>query len=128
MEWLIEGQNNVVATLQWTRQKGFYVSSFDANRFRDRWGLIHTRSMHPSFYDPHLMKPSRTDIEYLMPIFTHAIGKDDMEHVRQTLFASGNLTQPYHSPNTDINKRIRYLDVPAANGEVAPPMDDDVNA
>ena len=32
-----------------------------------------------------------------------------MEHIRQTLFAAGNLTQPYHSINTDINKRIRYL-------------------
>jgi hypothetical protein len=32
-----------------------------------------------------------------------------MEHTRQTLFASGNLTQPYHSINTDVNKRIRYL-------------------
>ena len=29
--------------------------------------------------------------------------------MRQTLFAAGNLTQPYHSINTDINKRIRFL-------------------
>jgi len=109
VELLLEGQNNVVATLQWSRSRGFHVSSFGANRFHDRWGHIHARYMHPSFYDPHLMKPSRTGIEYLLPIFTHAIGEDDMEHVRQTLFASGNLTQPYHSPNTDVNKRIRYL-------------------
>jgi hypothetical protein len=65
--------------------------------------------MHSAFYDPKHMKPSRIGIEYLLPIFTHAIGEDDMEHVRRTLFASGNLMQPYHSPNTDINKRIRYL-------------------
>jgi 6-phosphofructokinase len=109
VDLLMEGQNNVVATLQWTRNQGFHVSSFGANRFHDRWGHIHARHMHPSFYDPHLMKPSKTGIEYLLPIFTHAIGEDDMEHVRQTLFASGNLTQPYHSPNTDVNKRIRYL-------------------
>ncbi len=109
VDLLIDGQNNAVATLQWSRKDGFHVSSFDANRFRDRWGHIHARPMHRSFYDPHLMKPSRLGIEYLMPIFTHAIGEDDMEHVRQTLFASGNLTQPYHSQNTDINKRIRYL-------------------
>jgi hypothetical protein len=32
-----------------------------------------------------------------------------MEFTRQTLFAPGNLTQPYHSINTDINKRIRFL-------------------
>jgi 6-phosphofructokinase 1 len=119
VELLVEGQNNAVATLQWTRHKGFYVDSFDANRFRDRWGHIHARYMHPAFYDPQLMKPSRVGIEYLMPIFTHAIGEDDMEHVRRTLFASGNLTQPYHSPNTDINKRIRYLE-PLADIQAEP--------
>ena len=43
-----------------------------------------------------------------MPIFTDAIGDDDVEHMRQTLFDPGNLAQPYHSINTDINKRIRY--------------------
>ena len=30
--------------------------------------------------------------------------------MRQTLFDPGNLSQPYHSVNTDIHKRIRYLD------------------
>ena len=30
--------------------------------------------------------------------------------MRQTLFDAGNLSQPYHSINTDINKRIRYLE------------------
>ena len=70
---------------------------------------IHARRMHPLLYDPKLMKPSGTGIDYLLPIFTDAIGNDDMEHIRQTLFAPGNLTQPYHSINTDINKRIRYL-------------------
>jgi hypothetical protein len=33
-----------------------------------------------------------------------------MEHTRQTLFDSGNLYRPFHSVNTDDNKRIRYLD------------------
>ena len=58
------------------------------------------------------------DPEYLLPIFTDAIGEDDMEHVRQTLFAAGNLTQPYHSINTDVNKRIRFLEAaaPATSG------------
>jgi hypothetical protein len=28
----------------------------------------------------------------------------------QTLFDSGNLLRPYHSVNTDLAKRIRYLD------------------
>ena len=66
--------------------------------------------MHPALYDPKLMKPSRLGIEYLLPIFTDAIGEDDVEHMRQTLFDPGNLAQPYHSINTDINKRIRYLE------------------
>jgi hypothetical protein len=29
--------------------------------------------------------------------------------MRQTCFAAGNLREPYHSINTDVNKRIRYL-------------------
>ena len=107
---LLEGRNNAVSVLQYNAIKGFHVEGFDANRFRDRWGIIHARSMHPSLYDAHLMKPSKVGIDYLLPIFTDAIGEDDMEHLRQTLFAAGNLTQPYHSINTDVNKRIRYLD------------------
>jgi 6-phosphofructokinase len=109
VDLLIEGRNNAVSILQYSERKGFYVDGYDANRMRDRWGLIHARRMHPSLYDPHMMKPSRCGVEYLMPIFTDAIGNDDMEHVRQTLFATGNLTQPYRSVNTDVNKRIRYL-------------------
>jgi 6-phosphofructokinase len=105
---LVEGRNNAVSVLQYNTAKGFHVEGYDANRFRDRWGLIHARSMHPALYDPKLMKPSRMGIDYLMPIFTDAIGEDDAEHMRQTLFASGNLAQPYHSINTDVHKRIRY--------------------
>lgn len=106
---LAEGRNNAVAVLQFTKDNGFRVEGFDANRFRDRWGLIHARKMHPALYDPVLMKPSETGINYLKPIFTDAIGSDDAEAMRQTLFSPGNLTQPYHSINTDIQKRIRYF-------------------
>jgi 6-phosphofructokinase 1 len=60
------------------------------------------------------MQRSRLGIEYLLPIFTDAIGEDDMEHTRQTLFAAGNLSQPYHSINTDVHKRIRYLETEAS--------------
>lgn len=109
VDLLLEGRNNAVSILQYDQKGGFYVDGYDANRFRDRWGLVHARRMHPSFYDPKLMRPSQLGIEYLRPIFTDAIGNDDMEHTRQTLFAEGNLTQPYHSVNTDINKRIRYM-------------------
>jgi len=91
VDLLVEGRNNAVSILQYSTERGFYVEGFDANRFRDRWGLIHARRLHPALYDPHLMKPSRLGIEYLQPIFTDAIGEDDMEFVRQTLFASGNL-------------------------------------
>jgi ATP-dependent phosphofructokinase / diphosphate-dependent phosphofructokinase len=114
VELLIEGRNNAVSVLQHSTTKGFYVEGYDANRFRDRWGLIHARKMHPSLYDPILMKPSKLGMDYLMPIFTAAIGEDDMEHMRRTLFAPGNLSQPYHSINTDVHKRIRYLQTETA--------------
>jgi len=109
VDLLVEGRNNAVAVLQYSAAKGFHVQGYDANRFRDRWGLIHARSMYPGLYDAKLMKPSKLGIDYLMPIFTDAIGEDDTEHMRQTLFAAGNLAQPYHSINTDVHKRIRYL-------------------
>jgi len=109
VELLVEGRNNAAAILQYDERKGFHVEGYDANRFRDRWGLIHARAMHPALYDARLMKPSPLGIEYLLPIFSNAIGQDDMEHLRQTLFLPGNLTQPYHSINTDVNKRIRYV-------------------
>ncbi len=109
VELLVEGRNNAVAVLQYQSEKGFHVEGYDANRFRDRWGLIHARYMHPALYDPKLMKPSKMGIDYLLPIFTDAIGSDDAEHLRQTLFDAGNLAQPYHSINTDVQKRIRYL-------------------
>lgn len=109
VDMLVEGQTNSIAVLQWKRDTGFYVDSYSANNFRDRWGLIHARTMHPSFYDSVRMQPSQTGIDYLLPIFTNAIGHDDVEYIRQTIFDPGNLTQPYHSVNTDINKRIRRL-------------------
>jgi ATP-dependent phosphofructokinase / diphosphate-dependent phosphofructokinase len=109
-ELLVEGRNNAVSILQYNSTNGFHVAGYDANRFRDRWGLIHPRYMHPDLYDPKLMKPSRKGIDYLLPIFTDAIGEDDAEHMRRTSFASGNLAQPYHSINTDVHKRIRYLE------------------
>jgi 6-phosphofructokinase 1 len=113
VDLLVEGRNNAVSILQYTVTKGFFVEGYDANRFRDRWGLIHARYMHPALYDARLMKPSKMGIDYLLPIFRDAIGNDDAEHMRQTLFDPGNLTHPYHSINTDVHKRIRYLE-PAA--------------
>ena len=40
----------------------------------------------------------------------YVIGPEDVEHTRQTLFDAGNLFRPYHSVNTDINKRIVCLE------------------
>lgn len=110
VDLLLERRNNAVAILQWDRGRGLHVDGVDGNDFRDRWGLIHSRQMHAAFYDPELMKPSRTGIDYLLPIFADSLGADDMEAVRQNLFNPGNLTRPYHSVNTAVNKRIRYLE------------------
>ena len=56
------------------------------------------------------MKISELGIRYLREIFTGAIGYDDVEYLRNTTFAPGNLDEPYHSINTDVQKRIRYID------------------
>lgn len=109
VDMLIEGQINAVAILQWNREKGFHVDDIPANALRDRWGLIHARFMHESFYDPVRLKPSEMGINYLTPIFTNSIGADDVEAMRG-VFHPGVLETPYHSVNTDVNKRIRYLD------------------
>jgi 6-phosphofructokinase 1 len=112
VDLLLEGRVNAVSILQYNPDKGFYVAGIDGNDFRDRWGHIHARKVHPAFIDTDQMRPSQLGIEYLLPIFTHAIGQDDMESVRETLFNPGNLTRKYHSVNTDVNKRIRYLGGP----------------
>ncbi|MBY0526297.1 MAG: 6-phosphofructokinase [Gemmataceae bacterium] len=110
VDLLLEGHTNAVSILQWDRASGFHVEVVQANDFRDRWGIIHARQMHPSFYDAEELRLSRAGVEYLLPIFANAIGQEDLEVVRQTLFHPGNLTQPYHSVNVDVNKRICFLD------------------
>ena len=109
VDMLLEGQNNAIATLQWNREEGFYLDSIDANALRDQWGHIHARYVHHTFYDKERMAPSRMGTEYLLQIFSQALGHDDMENIRRTLFDSGNLFRPYHSVNTDVARRIRYL-------------------
>jgi len=106
---LVEGFNNCVVTLQWTAGRGFYVDSIAANKLRDQWGIIHPRQLHHSLYDPHRFQPSRLGVEFLLPIFTNAIGADDLEEVRLHQFNPGNLTRRYQSVNVDIQKRLRYL-------------------
>jgi len=114
VDLLAEGYNNCVATLHWGRKSGFRVDHHDANRFRDRWGHIHARRMHPAFYDSEHMRPSQIGVDYLLPIFTNALSESDLEFTRRATFASGALTNPYHSPHTDVARRIRYIDAAAA--------------
>ncbi|VTS05736.1 6-phosphofructokinase [Tuwongella immobilis] len=109
VDMLLEGFINGVAILNWNREKGFHLGSVQANDFRDRWGLIHARKMHESFYDAKNFRPSQIGIDYLLPIFTNCVGADDVEAIRTGLFNSGNLVRSYHSVNVDINKRIRFL-------------------
>jgi 6-phosphofructokinase 1 len=110
VDMLLEGQNNSVAILQWNQDRGFYVSSCGANSFRDKYGVIHARTVHPSFYNPEMMNVSQTGVQYLLPIFRNAIGYDDVEHIRDTRFDSGNLYTRYHSVNADMEKRMCYLE------------------
>lgn len=110
VDMLLEGMMNAVAVLQYTREKGFYLGETYANDFRDRWGFIHARTMHPSFYDPVQLRPSQVGIDYLVPIFTASVGADDVEVLRRELFDPSKLKMQYHSLNTDVNKRIRYLE------------------
>lgn len=111
VETLVEGFNNSIVTLQWTKQKGFFLDSIAANKLRDQWGIIHPRQVHAALYDAHRFQPSKLGIQFLSPIFTNAIGTDDMEDVRVRLFHPGNLTTRYQSVNIDIQKRMQYLNV-----------------
>ncbi len=109
VELLDKGRNNVLATLQWTREHGFTLEELPANKLRDKYGKIHARQVHPSLYDARRFQPSKLGVQYLLPIFHDAIGADDMEFIRTGLFSTGNLVTRYQSVNTDIQKRTRYL-------------------
>ena len=55
--------------------------------------------------------PTQLGVFYPLGHVVVALGsRQDAEHMRQTLFSAGNLAQPYHSINTDVHKRIRYLE------------------
>lgn len=110
LDLLLDGQTNVVAVLQWTREKGFQVEGFPTRELLDEWGHIHARHVHPAFYDADAMRPSDLGIEYLQQIFTGAVGHDDTEHQRERLFAPGRLLDPHRSLNALISRRIQYLE------------------
>lgn len=102
-------RNNHLATLQWSPTAGFTLSELSANRLRDRWGVIHAREVHPALYSSKWFMPSDLGREYLRPIFTNAIGHDDVESMR-ALFSFGHLVTRYQSFNIEVQKRIQYLD------------------
>lgn len=109
VEMLLEGQNEAVAVVSYDNDNGFTVGSVPGNGLRDNWGEIHARQVHPSFYDAKRLHISEAGARYLMPIFSRAIGADDVEYVRQSMFDSGKLFHAYHSINRDVVKRTRYL-------------------
>lgn len=109
VELLVDGRSNEIATLQYSETNGFTFSSIGANKLRDRWGEIHPREVHPSLYDADRLQLSALGMEYLKPIFTRAVGADDVEYIRREVFDAGCLSNRYQSINTDIRKRIRYL-------------------
>jgi 6-phosphofructokinase 1 len=109
VDLLCAGASNIIALLQWSRRRDFYVDSFPADSLRDRWGHIHPRRVHPALFDAPRLQPSPLGVEYLRQIFTAAIGHDDTEHLRETLFAPGKLLVPRRSLNAAVGRRIEYL-------------------
>jgi 6-phosphofructokinase 1 len=110
VEMLTGGQSNRVATLQWNAADlAFVVDDYDAGVFRDEWGEIHPRTVHPDLYDLDNLAITPTAHQYLQPIFNNAIGADDTEFIRQSLFDSGNLHDTYQSVNVKLQNRIEYL-------------------
>lgn len=110
VELLVREQNNYVSTIQWNETQGFTLSQQAASKLQDRWGKIHARQVHPSLYDPKRFQLSQLGRDYLRPIFTNAIGRDDMEAMHAKLFNPGNLVTRYQSFNVEIQKRVQYLD------------------
>ena len=107
VELLLDGDHNCVATLQ-ARDGGIALDSMDANKLRDRWGIIHARPLPISFYDARRFQPSPQGVKYFRSLFSNALGAEDVEAIR-SIFDTGNLTHPYDSVNVHVNKRIRRL-------------------
>lgn len=107
MELAAHGHNNQLATLQYSREDGFHVSSLSANRLRDPSGEIRARTVHPTMYDADRMQLSDFGRDYLLPIFTNAIGWDDVEFLRAETFSPGNLSTRFQSVTVDMRKRLQ---------------------
>lgn len=109
VDLLVEGQNNTVATLQWSKDNGFKLDSLPANKLRDQWKRIHPRHVHVSMYDRERCMPSALGREYLRTLFSNAIGADDVEDLRANTFAAGKLSNRYQSVAIDIRRRLEFL-------------------
>lgn len=109
VDLIVEGRNNSIATLAWTRASGFRVDSLAANKLRDPWGRIHPRRVHPSFYDAQRFQPSKLCKEYLQSVLTNALGSEDVEQMRAAMFSPGKLATRYQSVNIDIQRRIDVI-------------------
>ena len=110
VELLTNGTTNQVATIQWSADAGFSLGSHPGELFRDSWGVIHARRVDPSFYDSSLLQISAHGASYLKNIFRDAIGAEDVEFIRQSLFDSGNLDEPYRSVTVEMQRRVSFLD------------------
>ena len=59
-----DGLHNCVATLQY-RDGGFALDSVDANKLRDRWGMIHARPLSPTVLRRQAVPALGQGVEYL---------------------------------------------------------------
>jgi len=109
VDLLVDGHNNSIATLQYTRETGFRLGSLAANKLRDQFGRIHPRRVHPCFYDGQRFQPSRIAKDYLRSVLTDALGSEDVELMRSTMFNPGKLATRYQSVSIDIQRRIEVL-------------------
>jgi 6-phosphofructokinase 1 len=109
VDLIVEGRNNSLATLQYSHSGGFTLGHLVANKLRDPFGRIHPRRVHPSFYDPQRFQPSKVAKDYLRSVMTNALGADDVELIRSTLFNPGKLATRYQSVSIDIARRIEVL-------------------
>ena len=109
MDMIVAGESNSFAALQWNRTDGFTVESADTQLLRGDDGVIHARRVHDSFYDSSRMHISETGIRYLLPIFSDAIGAEDVEQIRHSLFDSGNLQDEYRSISVAMKRRTETL-------------------
>ena len=111
VDLLLEGHVNGVAILQWNRERGFHVARRRRQRLPRPLGPSSTPARCiPSFYDRG--EPAAVADRHGVPAADlpqrHRPGRHGGRP--PDLFNPGNLTQPYHSVNVDINKRICYLD------------------